>query len=133
MALIGGMSNTWRRSSFCPIIPCNGPPQHWQYPGFISTIVSGAPVISIVFPLCPGWPPGFFPVACRKLFVRFGGHSSLLGGILLLWLSFLCFKKCISSFNRLFSSFNNSTSCCSSSTRARISLYVDLFDKFFCF
>ena len=50
------------------------------------TVRAGLSIISRVFPLCPFWPPLFFPVFFLMFLM---GTSDLLGGIWLLWLS-LC-------------------------------------------
>src|SRR3990172_966681 len=65
-------------------------PQKLQYWGIWSVILSGVEVIFKVLPSWPGWPPGFFPVRSRKLFVFNGRFSSLDGGSELFLLFFTC-------------------------------------------
>src|SRR5690606_32012927 len=74
------MSTTRRAPSMVRGRPSREDPQPLQYSGWRCSTRSGSATILRVLPLRPGGPPGFLPVAFRRLRSFLGRFSSLEGG-----------------------------------------------------
>src|SRR5271169_632715 len=74
----GGMSNTCRLSCPSGSVSIRSLPQWAHVDALLNTVRVGSSTISSVFPLCPFWPPRFFPVFFLMFLM---GTNDLLGGI----------------------------------------------------